>query len=98
MRRTLFMASGIIVWALHFLAIYGYAGLACARGWDATVAWAVAAATLVAVIAVGVPLAAGWRGRERYEHGIAAGLAGLALLAIVWEGASVAFLVPCASR
>jgi hypothetical protein len=89
------MASGVIVWALHFAVIYGYAGLACARQWDATVGWAVAAATLVAAIALVVPLAAGWRGRARFEHGIAAGLAAFALLAIVWEGASVAFLVPC---
>jgi ABC-type glycerol-3-phosphate transport system permease component len=95
MKRALFMASGVIIWALHFTAIYGYAGLACARRWDSTVTWVVSGATVVGVIAVMVPLVAGWRGRERFEHGIASGLAAFALLAILWEGASVAFLVPC---
>jgi hypothetical protein len=96
-KRALLLAAGVILWALHFGAIYGYAGLACARGWERSVTPVVAALTVAAALAATAFMVV-LRRREGFEHAIAIGLAGFALLAIVWEGASVAFLVPCASR
>src|SRR5690606_4495033 len=40
-RRAFWLASGVVVWALHFTAAYGYTGLACARGMAASVPWVV---------------------------------------------------------
>lgn len=98
MKRALLMSSGAIVWALHFTAIYGYAGLACARGWERSVTPVVAGSTAVAALAAAALIALAWPRRARFESAVTAGLAAFALLAILWEGASIAFLVPCASR
>ena len=98
MKRALWLASGVILWAAHFLGAYGYAGLACARGWSASVPWTVGAMTLVAAaLAVGI-LARAAKRKAGFEDAIAAGLAAFALLAIVWEGASVLWVAPCVSR
>ena len=98
MRRTLFISAGILVWALHFTAIYGYTGLACARGWERSVTPTVTVMTVFASIAAAGVIYVAMRRREHFEHALAAGLAAFALLAILWEGAGVAFLVPCAAR
>lgn len=98
MKRALFMSSGVLVWALHFAAVYGFTGLACARGWERSVEPAVAGITIVGAVGAAGLLVLALRRRGDFEHGIAAGLAAFALLAILWEGASVAFIVPCASR
>lgn len=98
MRRALHMSAGVILWALHFAAIYGYAGLACARGWERSVTPVVAVSTLLAAVAVVALFVTAWPRRASFEAAITAGLAAFALLAILWEGASIAFLVPCASR
>ena len=98
MKRALWLASGVILWAVHFLAAYGYAGLACARGWGASVPWTVGALTLAAAaIAAGILVRAARR-KAGFEDGIAGGLAAFALLAIVWEGAPVLWVAPCVSR
>lgn len=98
MKRALLMSAGVIVWALHFTAIYGYAGLACARGWERSVTPVVAGSTVVAALAAAALIFFAWPRRARFESAVTAGLAAFALLAILWEGASIAFLVPCASR
>ena len=98
MKRTLFMAAGVMVWAVHFTAIYGYTGLACARGWERSVTPAVTVMTMIAAVGAGAVVFAGLKRRGHFEPALAAGLAGFALLAILWEGAGVAFLVPCAAR
>ena len=46
---TLRMTAGIIVWAVHFAAIYGYAALACARGFAVPVPAVVGIATILAL-------------------------------------------------
>ena len=98
MKRALLMSSGVIVWALHFTAVYGYAGLACARGWERSVTPVIAGSTALAALAAAAIIVLSWPRRARFESTVAAGLAGFALLAILWEGAGIAFLTPCASR
>lgn len=92
-RAGLLMAAGALAWATHFAAIYGFTGIACARGMAGAVAWAIAASTVVAAgVAIAVMVAC-LRQRESFEHWLAATLAGAALVAILWE-AIPALLVP----
>ena len=85
------MSSGVIVWALHFTAAYGFTALACARGFGAAAPWAVGLATAIAaVLALAIILS---NLSSEFTRWISAGVAGAALIAILWEGFS-AFLVP----
>lgn len=95
------ICAGIIIWALHFAAIYGYAALACALGLgelrlpnvsvDAviliTTAVAFGAALLVVILAVRAKTSA-------FENWMTAGIGGLAALAILWEGLLPVLIVP----
>lgn len=98
MRLALFMASGVVAWAAHFLAIYGWAGYACERGLGATVPWVVVVVTLAAVGATSSVAYAGWRRRASFPHWLAASLALFALLGIVWGATSVLVVPACVSR
>lgn len=93
MTRILLMSSGVMVWALHFTAIYGITGLACARGWDRLVVPSVAVTTVLALIAMAPILALGIRRRAQFEYWMTASIAALALVGIVWEAITV-LLVP----
>lgn len=62
---------GFILWAAHFLFVYVLAALACARGFASgqvaaldVVTFAVVAATVLALVAVGVHALALWRARQ----------------------------------
>lgn len=98
MSRALWLALPVIVWAVHFLAIYGFTGLACERGFGHAVPWAVGGATLAAAAAAVALLLRGLRDRSDFEHALSAGLAAFALLAILWEALSVVMVAPCALR
>ncbi len=102
---------GPLVWATHFLAIYGFTALACARivepGWFGVgaVPWFVGAATLVAAAALLVTIGFAVRdGRRavssqepsRFMHSLTAAIASLALLAVVWETLPVLLVPVCA--
>jgi hypothetical protein len=87
------ISGGALCWALHFAAVYGFTGLACARGMAGAVPLAIAGFTLVAASAAAVILALALRRRDSFEHWLAAAVAALALLAIAWE-ALPALLVP----
>lgn len=92
---SLWISSGVIVWALHFATIYGLTALACARSVPQPVPWIVFAATLVAgAVCVGV-IARERRRRDGFESWLTLGLATAALLAIVWEGLAAAVVPPC---
>ena len=78
------MASGVIVWALHFALIYGYTALACARGFAATAAWVVGAATLLAGLAALLVILRNLD--HEFTRWISAAVGLAALVAIVWEG------------
>ena len=95
MRQLFFMSSGAVIWALHFGAIYGLTGLACARGWQAAVPPGIALATVVAAILALAVLVAGWRRRAQFESWMTAGIAALALLAILWEALPVLIVPIC---
>lgn len=103
-RTTAFMAAGPAVWALHFLIIYAFAALACARGFSHATLWAVGGTTAVAVIAlVAIMLRALARATEgslsaepqRFPYWTACGFAALSLLAVAWETLPVLLLPPC---
>ena len=101
------MSAGVIVWAVHFAVIYGFAGYACARGLPGPVPWVVGIATLVAAAAC-VAIAAGalfpdeglgmpWRraGERRFPAWMSASLALFALVAVVWEALPILWVAPC---
>ncbi|WP_201683848.1 hypothetical protein [Ramlibacter aurantiacus] len=94
-----------IVWALHFVLIYGFAGVVCARpqadwrwwGVPATT-WGVAAAGVLALALIAWSTARAWpRRNEAGDSGFVAaftlGVALLSAVGVVWETA-VVWLVP----
>jgi len=95
-RTALRMALGPIAWAAHFLAIYGFTGIACARGFGGWVPAAIGLATLVAGGACTWAIVSGLRDRDAFERWLSAMLAAAALLAIVWEAFPVLLVKPCA--
>jgi hypothetical protein len=89
------MSSGVIVWALHFAAIYGVTGLACARAAPQAALIGVALATLVAVGALVPIVVSGWRRRAEFESCFTAAVAAFALLAVVWEALPALWVPTC---
>jgi hypothetical protein len=104
----LLLFAGPLVWAVHFLAIYGFTGVVCARpgaggpqwlglGWTG---WAIVALGGVAVLALAACLRArprsGSPDNRAFLRWTALALGALALLAIAWETLAV-FLVPACS-
>lgn len=85
------ISYGAIVWALHFAVIYGFTGLACARGFGASAPWVVSVATVVAA-ALAVALIVRNLSSE-FNQWMTAAVAAAALVAILSEGL-VAFMVP----
>ena len=91
MATILRIASGVILWALHFGFLYGFTALACARGFPHLVPWAVGLATVAAALAaVAIVLK---NLASEFNRWLAAAIAAAALLAILWEGLTV-FMVP----
>lgn len=100
----LLLFAGPLVWAVHFLAIYGLTGIVCARrgsagswqglAWEswAVVGLGVGAAALLAACLLARPRSE-LPDNRRFLRWAAVALAGLALLAIAWETLAV-FLVP----
>jgi hypothetical protein len=89
------ISAGVIVWTLHFAAIYGVTGLACARGWTSIIAPSIGAATALAAAACIAIIVAGWRRRAEFESWLSASVAALALVAIVYESIPVLIVPPC---
>ena len=98
------LSAGVIVWTVHFGVIYGYTGLACARRftenaalWLAAVPWVIGISTVAAAAAL-VPFivpALRRRGALDFVTWTSAGVAALALLAIVLEGITFLWLPAC---
>lgn len=102
-RTLLLLFSGPIVWMLHFFAIYGLAGIVCARpalqaggAGGPVLTWGVLGLGLLAAAAI---FAALFLARRReaaaapFVRQVATGLGALALVAIAWE-TTAALLVP----
>jgi hypothetical protein len=101
---TLRMFFGVIIWAVHFLVIYGFTALSCARGFHTSqwlgigiVPWTIGVATVVAVVAIGMIVmpALGTRRAESFEDWMTATIGGLAVIAIVWESLPVLMVPTC---
>lgn len=83
--HALWISSGIVVWALHFTALYGLTAFACARGHGETVHWIIVGATLIAgALAAGI-LMKGYRGRSAFVDWMTMSVAVLALIGIAYE-------------
>ena len=93
--RALWIAAGIGVWALHFAAIYAVTAIACARAAPNVVPWSIAGATVVGLALAGAIVVIGWRKRADFVDWMAAGVAALAIVAIVWEAAALPFVPAC---
>jgi hypothetical protein len=109
--RSLFALAGLLIWSLHFGAIYVFQALACARGFASRevagvgiVTAFIAAATLLALLATAAVIATGWRtpgpGVELTEHDeflrrLTILVAGLSAVAIVWQALPVLMMPPC---
>jgi hypothetical protein len=101
--------AGLLIWAVHFLVIYGVTGLACAgRFADARVLGigilelTIVAATVLALLAAATVLVRTLRSGKRAEGGtlpflrwVAAMVAVLALVAIAWGGLPVLLVPEC---
>jgi hypothetical protein len=92
---TLWVWVVVVVWALHFAAIYGTTALACARGAPELVAPAIAWLTAAAAAALAMVLARAWRRRRVFDQWLAAALAAIALVAVVWEAVPALVVQPC---
>jgi hypothetical protein len=90
------MSSGAIVWGAHFAAIYGMTALACARGFPGLVLWAIGIATLIAAGLLFFLIWISFKDIGAFVNWLGAAVAGLALLAIVWEAAAVLLVPACA--
>lgn len=105
-RNALRLCAGPLIWAAHFLGIYGLTGVVCARP-DAQVAWlgssilvwGVGAASVAALVAIA---ALQWRaGRQQasddsgFIRWTAAALSVLSSIAIVWETMPVFLVSAC---
>jgi hypothetical protein len=103
-RTTLRMFGGVIVWAAHFAFVYGFAALACARGFAelrllgiGVTVWAIATASVLAAAAMVVLAAPALRARRRsFEGWVTASVSALALLAVAWESLAALGLPSCA--
>jgi len=101
--NTVLLVAAPVVWALHFLVVYGFTGVVCARPaidprvvpWGVLAA-GIAAVALLAAIVLGVRRTAPEEGQGGFARQVGSGLAALAGLAIAWETLPVMLSVPCA--
>lgn len=82
--RSAWVTSGIVIWAAHFMAIYAFTALACARGFADLVPSAIAGAGVVAGAALVAIIVRGWMGRAHFEYWLSGAIALLALIAVVY--------------
>ncbi|RAK52187.1 hypothetical protein [Phenylobacterium deserti] len=95
MRAWAFMLGGLIVWAIHFMGVYGIASIAEVAG-RADAAGSLYTVTALTVLCAGLDVALllkAWRRGRRVTGDLApfqasiAGLgAGFSLLAVIWQG------------
>jgi hypothetical protein len=93
--RALWIGSGIAVWALHFTVIYGFAAIACARGFVQAVPWAIGTATLLAVVLIAGILVRSYSRRSEFVYWMTTGLAALSLVAVLFQTAPVFWFPTC---
>ena len=96
------MLGGLLIWTGHFVFIYGFAGLVCARpawGWAeggfGVLGTALIAATAAAALAALGVIALARRSEDRFTRRLATAGALLGLLAILWQGTTVLLTPAC---
>lgn len=100
--ETLRMTAGMLIWAVHLGIVYAVVGLACARGHPGSMALFVGIATVAALAAAAVSLGYAVRDLRRrrdasFRSGIAALVAGGAIIAIAWDGLPALIVPACPS-
>ncbi|MGV3740796.1 MAG: hypothetical protein ACO1NO_00620 [Burkholderiaceae bacterium] len=107
-RDFLRLFSGPIVWAVHFLFVYGFTGVLCARpGWQAQWLgigmheWGIGLASLAALILLALIHIGIWRRQSVQANATfvvrtGAALALLSSLAIIWESLPLLLVPACA--
>jgi len=99
-RRWLLLLGGLIVWAAHFLGVYGIASVAdvVTRADAPAALWSVAVFTLICAAADITICLIALRGDrdsvddlERLIHRAGAGGAALSLVAVLWQGLPILF-------
>ena len=104
------LAGGFLIWAGHFLFIYSFTGLACERpDWAGgmlmgmplipaiiTLSTAIVLAALLLVVARtrATSRAPAWITDPRFSRQVALGGAGLAAIAVLWQGLFSILAVP----
>ena len=87
------MGAGVVIWALHFTAVYGITTLACARGFPGAAPWAIGIATAMAALAAATLILVNLS--TDFTRWMTAGIAGFALVGILWQGLAPFFVTPC---
>ena len=101
--------GGLLIWAVHFLTVYGFTGLACARGFAGArvldigvVPFTIGAATALALGGAITILSLAARGMRRAQSTpsrflwyASLMLAGFAAIAIVWAGLPALYIDAC---
>lgn len=101
----LLIFAGPLIWAVHFIAIYGFTGILCARlsarlEWFGIgiVSWGIVVATIIAIAAIGAVYL--WAAPKRavqdnraFIQWMSAALSLLSIIAILWETLPI-FLIP----
>jgi hypothetical protein len=87
------IAYGPLLWALHFGVLYGFNALACARGFPHAVPWVAAAATVALGAVAALLLVRSMK--SDFIDWLTAALAGVALLAILWQALPVLLVPAC---
>ena len=108
---TFRMLSGLLIWAAHFLVIYVFTALACARRFShiewlgiGIVPWMIGVATLAAIAATLIVIWLALRDARAstarntissFVPWMTAAFGGLALVAILWEALPVLLVPVC---
>ena len=85
----------IAIWAVHFTVSYGFTAFACARQMSGAVPWVVGVASALALAAL-IAIAVRSARASRLPDALAAGLSGLAMIAVVWEASALIWVPACA--
>jgi hypothetical protein len=94
--HALWMSSGILVWALHFAALYGFTSLACARGFGASIPWVAGTATAAALVAMTLIALRAAPRRAGFTAWMTLAIVGFAAIGVMYDAVPLLIVPPCA--